>query len=144
LKPEYENQLRVLAEKPPFGSLEYHDMYRGYMRALFAEIDELRNRQLTVAFDATPIPFVREEDTDAVAMLKRVHASLGRWLDADAAQHSSDQEEADTLAEWLHTRFRGRHVPHVYWNELGSVDKSLWEHEAKAVKRAALRGGFKR
>ncbi|MFE0207054.1 hypothetical protein [Streptomyces sp. NPDC058985] len=47
---------------------------------------------------------------------------------------------ADTLAAWLHRRFEPRDVD---WEQLGEDDRSYWEHQARAVRRAVARGGFK-
>lgn len=46
----------------------------------------------------------------------------------------------DTLPQWLHWRF-GR--PGQSWDTLGADDRSYWEHQAAAVRRAVDRGGFK-
>lgn len=50
-----------------------------------------------------------------------------------------------SLGEWLYQRF-GKHywsgVP-LSWGELSSDDQKYWEHEAKAVTRTVVRGGFK-
>lgn len=51
-----------------------------------------------------------------------------------------EPEKPDTLAEWLRWRFDA-HVPE--WKDLSADDRSYWEHEAAAVRRAVERGGFK-
>ncbi|MFD5308297.1 hypothetical protein [Streptomyces ardesiacus] len=51
--------------------------------------------------------------------------------------------EKDTLAEWLYNRFISSYYSEVTWDELDENDKSFWEHEANAVRRAVARGGFK-
>ena len=48
--------------------------------------------------------------------------------------------QPDTLPAWLHWRFGPHGQP---WSEVPDEDKSLWEHQARAVRRAVARGGFK-
>ncbi|MEF9521335.1 hypothetical protein [Streptomyces sp. RB13] len=48
--------------------------------------------------------------------------------------------ETDTLPSWLHWRFGPHGQP---WAEVPDDDKLLWEHQARAVRRAVARGGFK-
>ncbi|BET51789.1 hypothetical protein RGQ21_67710 [Kitasatospora aureofaciens] len=48
--------------------------------------------------------------------------------------------EKDTLAEWLFNRYFLSGTP---WSDLDEDNKSFWEHEANAVRRAVARGGFK-
>ena len=50
---------------------------------------------------------------------------------------------ADTLPEWLYQRFGRRQPAAPEWSVLLDEDKSFWEHEAAAVRRAVGRGGFK-
>ncbi|MEU3522352.1 hypothetical protein AB0E62_00490 [Streptomyces sp. NPDC038707] len=52
--------------------------------------------------------------------------------------------ENDTLAPWLHRRFGTRGQHGQSWDALSDEDKAYWEHEARAVRRAVERGGFKR
>lgn len=49
--------------------------------------------------------------------------------------------EKDTLAEWLYNRFYFPKM--VQWADFSDEEKSYWEHEANAVRRAVARGGFK-
>lgn len=50
---------------------------------------------------------------------------------------------ADTLPEWLCERF-GRYQPGMTpWVELGDGDRVYWAHQADAVRRAVVRGGFR-
>lgn len=54
------------------------------------------------------------------------------------------EPKPDTLPEWLYWRFGGRGDGHApAWDELTSDDRTYWEHEAAAVRRAVARGGFK-
>ncbi|MET9816892.1 hypothetical protein [Streptomyces sp. NPDC006355] len=52
--------------------------------------------------------------------------------------------EQDTLPEWLYWRFSR---PHLFedrdWQKLDEADKAYWAHQAAAVRRAVVRGGFK-
>lgn len=52
-------------------------------------------------------------------------------------------EQSDTLAQWLHQRFGKCQEGYEPWSKLSDDDRSYWEHEAAAVKRAVARGGFK-
>jgi hypothetical protein len=54
--------------------------------------------------------------------------------------YQAEEPEKDTLAEWLYNRFFPRDAP---WSELDEDEKSFFEHEANAVRRAVARGGFK-
>ncbi|MDH6610227.1 hypothetical protein M2164_005862 [Streptomyces sp. SAI-208] len=67
------------------------------------------------------------------------------WEAARAAQRvaavNEDVASRDTLPEWLYSRFNRVAQP---WQSLSNDDRSYWEHEAAAVRRAAERGGFKR
>lgn len=47
---------------------------------------------------------------------------------------------ADTLAHWLSRRFD---VNAGAWDAMSDDDRSYWEHEAEAVRRAVARGGFR-
>lgn len=54
----------------------------------------------------------------------------------------------DTLAEWLFQRFITDEpfksdTARKAWSELSHEDQQFWEHEARAVRRAVARGGFK-
>ena len=50
------------------------------------------------------------------------------------------EPQSDTLAAWLHWRFG----PHSQsWNALSDDDQTYWQHQARAVRRAVERGGFK-
>lgn len=65
------------------------------------------------------------------------------------ADDSSDPEHiddcpgcdtTDTLPAWLAQRFDPRGAD---WEQLGDDDRAYWEHQARAVRRAVARGGFK-
>lgn len=51
--------------------------------------------------------------------------------------------QSDTLAHWLHQRFGKYREGYEPWSQLSNDDRSYWEREAAAVKRAVARGGFK-
>jgi hypothetical protein len=51
--------------------------------------------------------------------------------------------DRDTLAEWLYKRLISSYYSEITWEDLDDNDKSFWEHEAAAVRRAVARGGFK-
>jgi hypothetical protein len=55
---------------------------------------------------------------------------------------TAEAAPTDTLPEWLYQRFARyrRHAP--TWGQLTENDQSYWEHEAAAVRRAVVRGGF--
>jgi len=68
-------------------------------------------------------------------------------------EHAADERDAyrremnrpadaapDTLAAWLAHRFDLNSPP---WNGMPDDDRSYWEHQARAVRRAVARGGFK-
>ncbi|NUP16505.1 MAG: hypothetical protein HOZ81_10450, partial [Streptomyces sp.] len=72
----------------------------------------------------------------------RCVAHLLRRLAAEAAtgEQPPTEDEADTLAPWLYQRFM---VGGAGWDQLDEEDRSYWEHQARAVRRAVARGGFK-
>lgn len=56
------------------------------------------------------------------------------------ASREADASGKDTLAAWLYQRFMPGGVG---WDHLDSGQREYWEHEARAVRRAVERGGFK-
>lgn len=48
--------------------------------------------------------------------------------------------DADTLPAWLRQRFTASGVP---WENLDDSERDYWAHQARAVRRAVDRGGFK-
>ncbi|MFD8839809.1 hypothetical protein [Streptomyces griseofuscus] len=52
----------------------------------------------------------------------------------------TEAEPADTLPAWLLQRFDPRSPD---WEQLSDDDRAYWEHQARAVRRAVARGGFK-
>lgn len=49
----------------------------------------------------------------------------------------------DTLPQWLAWRFGDKPTAHDDWAGLSAEDRAYWEHEAAAVRRAVMRGGYK-
>jgi hypothetical protein len=62
----------------------------------------------------------------------------------EAAKEAEAVAEAakpkDTLAPWLANRFDPQGAP---WDGMSDDDRTYWEHQARAVRRAVARGGFK-
>ncbi|MFE9776372.1 hypothetical protein ACFYOV_32895 [Streptomyces sp. NPDC005931] len=95
-----------------------------------------------------------DEAAEMLAKLDPVKAALaGQHAWADAAglvRHMAVQERrmadepqpaaADTLPAWLYQRFMPAGVG---WDQLDDDQRSYWEHQARAVRRAVARGGFK-
>ncbi|MFJ4926881.1 hypothetical protein [Streptomyces sp. NPDC088736] len=48
----------------------------------------------------------------------------------------------DTLPAWLYSRFNDA-LDAPAWDRLTDDDRTYWEHQARAVRRAVARGGFK-
>ena len=59
---------------------------------------------------------------------------------APAPQTAVEESSADTLPAWLSQRFDPRGPA---WDALPDDDRAYWEHEARAVRRAVVRDGFK-
>ena len=56
------------------------------------------------------------------------------------ADETATETPKDTLPAWLYQRF----MPDgIGWDQLDEDDRSYWEHQARAVRRAVARGGFK-
>lgn len=65
---------------------------------------------------------------DAAEVLRRV------------AAEEQPAETQDSLPAWLYQRFMSAGAG---WENLDADDRSYWEHQARAVRRAVTRGGFK-
>ncbi|MEH0552538.1 hypothetical protein [Streptomyces sp. B21-101] len=61
-------------------------------------------------------------------------------LRARVAELEGGANGPDTLPAWLHWRFGPHGQP---WSDVPAEDQALWEHQARAVRRAVARGGFK-
>jgi hypothetical protein len=99
---------------------------------------------------AGPIALFIADAHDAVpellAELDRVRAERDQYatqLDGlHLAQWEEQQEaaESDTLPAWLYQRF----MPDgTGWENLDDDQRSYWKHQARAVRRAVARNGFK-
>lgn len=64
-------------------------------------------------------------------------------MDGVADKQAADAKAAtpDTLPQWLRHRF-GSGL-NVTWDDLHDDDRAYWEHQARAVRRAVERNGFK-
>jgi hypothetical protein len=66
-------------------------------------------------------------------------------MSTPAERAARAEQLADTLPAWLCNRYRRYAFPddRRTWEQLHGDDRSFWEHEAAAVRRAVDRGGFK-
>lgn len=69
-----------------------------------------------------------------------VRCGCGRDAHSNLSPCAEAETAADTLPHWLYVRF-GKGA--IAWHELDPDDRSYWEHEAAAVRRAVARNGFK-
>jgi hypothetical protein len=77
---------------------------------------------------------VPERDAVCSCQLRRMA------VEAAVPGRTTDETRADTLAAWLYQRF----MPDGEgWNNLDDDQRAYWEHQARAVRRAVERGGFK-
>ena len=61
---------------------------------------------------------------------------------ASLRQDHAAPADADTLPAWLYQRFAVIHgLP--AWDVIADDVRAYWEHQARAVRRAVARGGFK-
>ncbi|TGZ14705.1 hypothetical protein DV517_61880 [Streptomyces sp. S816] len=96
-----------------------------------------------------------EIDLDAIETAARNAARIGSGIDpgvttalvaevrrlrARVTELEGKTNGPDTLAAWLHWRFG---TPAEPWSEVPDEDKACWEHQARAVRRAVARDGFK-
>lgn len=68
----------------------------------------------------------------------------GPWQDGTPDPRSTTpapEEAPDTLPEWLFLRMARSFKT---WDELSEDDRDYWAHEARAVRRAVARSGFKK
>lgn len=68
-----------------------------------------------------------------------VHPDDGHDAAPRAARHD-EPTVSDTLPAWLYQRFMPGGAG---WDALDDADRAYWEHQARAVRRAVARGGFK-
>lgn len=79
-------------------------------------------------------------DCPTCAFKARMAAELAARGMANPAATAPPTATPDTLANWLYRRFDTSAAP---WEDLDLVDREYWEREAKAVRRAVARGGFR-
>jgi hypothetical protein len=105
-------------------------------QAYDGELAMLRDLVRTLRVVARP----DDADMNEVRRLLHHHAAD----DAAAREQGKNSHQADatpdTLAAWLANRFDPNTLP---WDGMSDYDRSHWEHEAAAVRRAVARGGFK-
>lgn len=89
----------------------------------------------TVVREVRSAAFVHE-DLAAVRRLLTEHAVNH----VDARNTAAAGGRPDTFPAWLAHRFDPNSPP---WDGMSEDDRSYWEHEAAAVRRALARGGFK-
>lgn len=61
---------------------------------------------------------------------------------ADTAEWPAAPAATDTLPAWLYSRFNDT-LDGPAWDRLTDEDRTYWAHQARAVRRAVARGGFK-
>jgi len=96
---------------------------------------QIKNRARTwpdwqTASDDAPIEHDRTGEKESFAT---------RLMKSGTDQMMSDLLDDSTLPEWLAQRFATDD-----WDEMSDVDKDYWKHQAAAVTRAVLRGGFRK
>jgi len=64
------------------------------------------------------------------------------WEAAKTADAVVEQAPKDTLPAWLYQRFAVIHGAPP-WDRLTDSERPYWEHQARAVRRAVARDGFK-
>jgi hypothetical protein len=71
------------------------------------------------------------------------HTTFAAIMDGIADQRAADAKAAapDTLPQWLRYTF-GSGLD-TKWADLHPTDRAYWEHQAKAVRGAVERNGFK-
>ncbi|WP_086732880.1 hypothetical protein [Streptomyces glaucescens] len=89
----------------------------------------------------------RQDDLSSSDYDQESYAAFQLRDQATALRRMADEAhpaQPDTLPAWLHWRFgtQGQHAQ--TWDALTDDDRSYWEHQARAVRRAVARGGFKR
>jgi hypothetical protein len=119
----------------PTGQLSWHISPRD--AGLLAHVQRVEPDDPRAQWDG----HTTEQKYDRIRAL-RLHAAEH----PEAPQDSDDNPAvADTLPAWLCNRYRNYAFPfdNRTWEQLSGEDRSYWEHEAAAVRRAVDRGGFK-
>ncbi|MEU2446063.1 hypothetical protein ABZ588_21415 [Streptomyces althioticus] len=103
------------------------------------DADTVANRaaQVITTMGAEIRELKHSRDRYRTAWLSARHrVALRRMADETA----TETPPADTLPAWLYQRF----MPDgIGWDQLDEDDRSHWQHQARAVRRAVARGGFK-
>lgn len=110
-------------------------------------VDETGVYENTVSGRLDCAPYrVRVDDTadcDAGALVSAAGVRRLDTADGPAGAAPGEAREpaaTDTLPAWLRQRFTASGVD---WENLDDAERSYWEHQARAVRRAVARGGFK-
>lgn len=83
-----------------------------------------------------------QEDPACPVCLHELHTGVCGFLDGSCnCAGQAPAPQPDTLPQWLHQRYAVGHI--LPFSALGDADRTYWEHEAAAVRRAVARGGFK-
>lgn len=120
-----------------------HNYNHDHRTAVLAEDGQAYDGELTMlrVLARTLRVAARHGDLPAMQQALIHHASD----DAEAREKSSRptaDATPDTLPAWLYQRFAVIHGAPP-WDRLTDSDRSYWEHQARAVRRAVARGGFK-
>lgn len=121
------NDLETLAKNIPGGPWTVDDSraeLRGSHGNLLADLWDDRLGAYFVAMHAATQPLVAEV----------------RRLRARVTDLERPAVGPDTLPAWLRQRFT---ASGVNWEHLDDTERSYWEHQARAVRRAVARNGFK-
>ncbi|MYW46352.1 hypothetical protein [Streptomyces sp. SID161] len=119
------------------------------LRARVAELErpavEAKRNEIRQSF--TDLIAAAEETKDyegAFDVQCRLREREEQWAREDAAVEAhvvaDDSDNPDTLPAWLAKRFDPQGAP---WDGTSDDDRAYWEHQARAVRRAVARGGFK-
>lgn len=103
-------------------------------------VTRTRTEAKSVGLDRDGVVWV--EDHGAYISLTHVDpVSESVWQAAKEAEAIAEAvQPKDTLAPWLANRFDPNGAP---WDGMSDDDRSYWEHQARAVRRAVERDGFK-
>lgn len=129
----------------PVGTLVF--AYPGFRREDDPKARRLVTRTRTAAqTSASGDPMVWVDGEGSYIVLTHVDPVLesvwqaAKEAEALAAAEAEARKPKDTLPAWLYQRFN-RVAP--AWASLSDADRSFWEHEAAAVRRAVARDGFR-
>ena len=111
------------------------------VRVLLAEVRRLRDELATASSErdclAMAVLFASQWTPQAPMSLRE---GIDEILATMPGAERASGPVSDTLPAWLYQRF----MPHGEgWDRLDDEDRAYWEHQARAVRRAVARGGFK-